>query len=138
RARQLQEFYGGPVWKDHRDAANATMIDSDNVLLLRPARADSGFSLENLTRPPSGTSETSHGAIVASIYQLATSDKSDFVEFFESELAPKFTKAEASILATFVTENHPNTFPALPVREGVNVFVAFSRYNDRAGCERNA
>ena len=26
RAAQLQEFYGGPVWKAHRDAANATMI----------------------------------------------------------------------------------------------------------------
>ena len=37
RATQLQAFYSGPVWKAHRDAANATMIDSDNVLLLRPA-----------------------------------------------------------------------------------------------------
>src|SRR5207253_8210966 len=35
-AQCLQAFYGGPVWKQHRDAANATMIDSDNVLLLRP------------------------------------------------------------------------------------------------------
>ena len=28
RATQLQAFYSGPVWKAHRDAANATMIDS--------------------------------------------------------------------------------------------------------------
>jgi hypothetical protein len=35
RARALQEFYGGPIWKANREAANATMIDSDNVLLLR-------------------------------------------------------------------------------------------------------
>lgn len=32
----LQAFYGGPVWQTHRDAANATMVDSDDVLLLRP------------------------------------------------------------------------------------------------------
>src|SRR5438105_1362157 len=32
RAQVLQAFYGGPVWKAHRDIANATMIDSDNVL----------------------------------------------------------------------------------------------------------
>src|SRR5215813_2497817 len=34
RAQALQGFYGGPVWKKHRETANATMIDSDNVLLL--------------------------------------------------------------------------------------------------------
>ena len=38
RALALKEFYGGPVWKAHREAANTTMIDSDNVLLLRPGR----------------------------------------------------------------------------------------------------
>jgi hypothetical protein len=35
RKDALTCFYGGPVWKAHRDAANATMIDSDDVLLLR-------------------------------------------------------------------------------------------------------
>src|SRR5689334_8037801 len=32
RGERLQSFYGGPVSQKHRDAANATMIDSDNVL----------------------------------------------------------------------------------------------------------
>ena len=36
RAAALDRFYGGPVWAKHREAANATMIDSDDVLLLRP------------------------------------------------------------------------------------------------------
>ena len=45
RARALQEFYGGPVWKAHREAANATMIDSDNVLLLRPVSPEAGFEV---------------------------------------------------------------------------------------------
>jgi len=35
RKEALTCFYGGPAWKAHRDAANATMIDSDDVLLLR-------------------------------------------------------------------------------------------------------
>src|SRR3954453_2272184 len=38
RADALTAFYRGPVWAAHRDAANATMIDSDDVLLLRPVR----------------------------------------------------------------------------------------------------
>jgi hypothetical protein len=36
RAEALGRFYGGPIWKAHREQANATMIDSDDVLLLRP------------------------------------------------------------------------------------------------------
>jgi hypothetical protein len=131
RARQLQEFYGGPVWKEHREAANATMIDSDNVLLLRPARPGSGFSLEHLERPSRGVSDQSKGLIVAVIFHLGDASHERFVEFFENEFAPKLIKADALVLATFVTENHPNTFPALPIREGENVFVAFSRFQDR-------
>ena len=51
RAQALKDFYGGPVGKAHREAANATMIDSDNVLLLHPATPTSGFSLGSKTRP---------------------------------------------------------------------------------------
>src|SRR4051812_33116250 len=44
RKTALTAFYGGPVWKAHRDTANATMLDSDNVLLLHPAGAGGGFA----------------------------------------------------------------------------------------------
>src|SRR5207237_8053790 len=36
RAKALSDFYGGPVWKAHRETATATINDSANVLLLRP------------------------------------------------------------------------------------------------------
>ncbi|KDN19788.1 NIPSNAP family protein [Amycolatopsis rifamycinica] len=48
RKEALEQFYFGPAWKAHRAAANATMIDSDNVLLLRPVR-------RGLAAPPPGT-----------------------------------------------------------------------------------
>ena len=35
RRASLEAFYFGSVWRAHRDAANATMVDSDDVLLLR-------------------------------------------------------------------------------------------------------
>src|SRR5947207_301542 len=54
RTKALQDFYGGPVWKTHREATNATMIDSDNVLLLHPPLPTSGFSLQNMKRPRIG------------------------------------------------------------------------------------
>jgi hypothetical protein len=138
RAAQLQEFYGGPVWKAHRDAANATMIDSDNVLLLRPASPTSAFQLEHATRAPLGSSSNREGLLVATIYHLGKTKGADFASFFEGELKPSFAKAGISVLASFITETHPNTFPRLPVREDANVFVWFSRFPDREAYEKSA
>jgi hypothetical protein len=77
RAKALSDFYGGPVWKAHQEAANATMIDSDNVLLLRPALRTSGFSLENMRRPPRGSDEVRRASslrpfIILSVRSLST------------------------------------------------------------------
>jgi hypothetical protein len=135
RAKALNDFYGGPVWKAHREAANATMIDSDNVLLLRPALPTSGFSLENLKGPPVGSDEVSTSLVVATIYYFADPVTSDFINFFEHTLRPVAAKAGAKISACFVTENSENTFPALPVRVGENVFVWFSTFPDSVAYE---
>ena len=130
RAKALQEFYGGPIWKAHREAANATMVDSDNVLLLRPASAAAGFPLDHSNRPAPGLKEVSQSLVMATIYYFDAPVDAGFVEFFEQTLKPALTDSGASILAYFVTENSENTFPALPVREGENVFVWFARFND--------
>ena len=135
RAQALQDFYGGPVWKAHREAANATMIDSDNVLLLRPASLASGFSLDNKERSRPGSNEVGKELIVATIYYFDAPVDTSFVEFFEDMLKPALTDSGLSILAYLVTENSENTFPMLPVREGENVFVWFARFNDQAAYE---
>jgi quinol monooxygenase YgiN len=137
RAQALKDFYGGPVWKAHRDAANATMIDSSNVLLLHPATPTSGFSLESKTRPPAGSNETPSELIVATIYYFNAPMDAAFVEFFEKTVKPAVIGSRATVLAYFVTEHSENTFPALPVREGENVFVWFTRFNDQAAYERH-
>jgi hypothetical protein len=135
RAKALSDFYGGPVWKTHREAANATMIDSDNVLLLRPVHPTSGFSLENMKRPPMGSDEVSASLVVTTIYYFERPVASDFMNFFEQTLKPMATSLGATISAYFVTENSENTFPALPVRENENVFVWFSIFEDSAAYE---
>ena len=76
--------------------------------------------------------------LVATIYHLDKAKAVDFPAFFERELQPHLTKAGISVLASFVTETHPNTFPRLPVREDANVFVWFSRFPDREAYERSA
>jgi hypothetical protein len=137
RATALQAFYGGPVWKTHRDAANATMIDSDNVLLLRPARPESGFAVEQTKRPDPGTHEIPAGLVTATIYYFEAPVDDDFLHFFERVLKPLLTENGAAVLAYFVTENSVNNFPALPIREGENVFAWFARFSDQAAYEKH-
>lgn len=137
RARALKDFYGGPVWKAHRDAANATMIDSDNVLLLRPALPTSGFAFEGSDRLPPGADEIPRGLVVATIYYLAAHAGAGLVDFFERTVRPALTETGASVIACFVTESSANTFPALPVREGEPVLVWFMRFLDRGAYDRH-
>jgi hypothetical protein len=128
RRRALEAFYGGPVWKAHSSAANATMIDSDNVLLLRPVV---GLELDSADRPALG-STASAGLVVATIYPLTESASVEFPEYFVRQLEPVLREAGASAPATYATEHSPNTFPALPVQEDVEVFVSLNVYADEA------
>jgi quinol monooxygenase YgiN len=137
RAQALKDFYGGPVWKAHREAANAIMIDSDNVLLLHPATPPSAFSFENKERPRAGANEARSELVVATMYYFDAPVDTGFVEFFEKTVKPAVICSGATVLAYFVTEHSENTFPALPVREGENVFVWFARFNDAAAYERH-
>jgi hypothetical protein len=128
RDSALRTFYGGAAWKAHSADANATMVDSTNVLLLRPARPVFGFRLEDHDPPPSGSGGTPDGTVVATIYNLEEAASREFTAFFESALAPTLRELGISLLATFETEPSPNTFPELPVREGERVFVWFCRF----------
>lgn len=135
RAQALSRFYGGTVWNAHREAANATMIDSDNVLLLHPASLSSGFSLENSSRLQLNANKIPKGLFIANIEYLDMPANDEFVDFFDQMLKPDLVKAGAVILGCFVTEDRPNTFPALPIREGEQVFVWFASFEDETAFE---
>jgi hypothetical protein len=98
RQESLTAFYGGPVWRAHRDAANATMIDVDNVLLLRPCGE---FTVDISRRDTPVTTRV-----------LAT-------------ISPKpVVVGGGTLLGEFETDPSPNNFPALPIRTGEHVFVS--------------
>ena len=104
RAQALAAFYGGPVWNSHRSAANATMLDSDNVLLLREAWPGSGFAVPAAPRPPVGAQPAAKAIVVATTYALVNPVDDTFVAFFRDTLAPRAQAAGATLLATFVTD----------------------------------
>jgi hypothetical protein len=136
RAEQLSRFYSGEVWQAHRAEANATMVDSDNVLLLRAARPGSGFAPADHPRPPRGSTDASTGVVVATIYAFAGPVDPAFAAFFDEVLGPHLRAAGIPVVASFVTEPRPNNYPRLPVREHEHVFVWFTRFADAGEADR--
>ena len=67
RRNALAAFYDGPIWGAHKAKANDTMLDSDNVLLLKPARPGLAFRMnvaaEGITPPGAGPVTVSRGSI---------------------------------------------------------------------------
>lgn len=119
RRRALEAFYSGPVWREHRQAANATMIDSDNVLLLRPSRP-AAFA--------SGGRE-GEGMYALRVHDLGAASGAEFADRFTASRRPQLEALGADIVATFVSESAPNDFPALPVRSD-RVFAWLGRWPD--------
>ena len=126
RGRVLEEFYGGSIWNAHREEANATMEDSDNVLLLRTAWSGFGFSLGH--RKTVGSDQSKSSLVTATICYFDSPPQNEFFVFFKGTLLPILVQYGAPCLATFVTESSPNNFPRLAVREGEKVFVWFSLF----------
>lgn len=128
RAKSLEAFYTGPIWQAHRNAANATMISSDDVLQLRPVGAHADFP--HAERPAPDALGNGKGAMVLGIHGLRGPNDPLLADLDDhrSQLA----KAGLTATAMLVTDPSPNLFPRLPVREGEWVLAWLSRQADTA------
>jgi quinol monooxygenase YgiN len=135
RAVALASFYGGPVWKANSAEANATMIDSDNVLLLRPVTDGSGFPAPAAARPPAGRTPAPASRVLVTLYYRDRPFGPDFTDFFDRQARPVLAANGATPLACLQTEYAENTFPALPVRTGEHVFAWLARFPGQASLD---
>lgn len=131
RPEMLTPFYSGPVWQTHRNAANATMVDSDNVLQLRPFGVAGGFDLTGATCG----GDPGEALVVATIHYLTEAEAPHFAAFFETDMRPATEAAGAPVLAALATDPRPNNFPGLPLRGDERVFVWFTRFDSAAAYE---
>jgi hypothetical protein len=90
------------------------MLDSDDVLLLRPLRAETGVPVlpaVDVVRERDGA----QGVVVAQIFRLAPGAMEPFIA--RAEVAfEAYARAGARPAGVLVTLDAPNNFPQLPVR----------------------
>jgi hypothetical protein len=128
RAKELGAFYDGDLWHRHRDEANRSIDDSDNVLLLQPASAALRFQGVP-ARPAAGAGyATPDGLIIVTLFYASSVSLAEFGKLFESTLRAHYEAAGAQTLAGFVTSAEPNNFPRLPIRTGEHVYVWVARF----------
>jgi NIPSNAP len=135
RHRALTAFYGGPAWRAHRAAANAMMVDSDDVLLLAPVSPGPGLGEQIGPRPAAGA-DTDTGVVVVDVWPVRPGHAADLLGRYESTIGPLRDRAGGRGLPPLQTLDAVNTFPGLPVREGEYVAVAIARFDDQATADR--
>ena len=121
RPRALADFYGGPVWQARRDAANATMVDSDDVHLLRAISPGTGLPALRLPRRDECLPALRHTLVVSDLRYP------EWLGSYHLWLRLFLRKLGADPMASFATLMAENNYPALPVWRDRPVHVALIR-----------
>ncbi|MFI8850026.1 NIPSNAP family protein [Streptomyces sp. 891-h] len=135
RHQALTAFYGGPAWAEHGPQANATMLDSDDVLLLRPLSEESGFAVSPSERRQAGAPGPDR-FVSATVWSFPPG-RHDGIALIRDGLLPLLHKTGPEPLAALTSETAHNTFPRLPVRTGENVAVVLTSYPDESAYRRH-
>ncbi|SCF17078.1 NIPSNAP family protein [Micromonospora mirobrigensis] len=125
RREALESFYYGPVWQAHRDAANATMLDSDDVLLLRPTEPAHHPAAPATPGLPGPTASPTWA--VAHVWALPAD--AGLEAWLTTSGHAVLQRAFGVPVAMWRTEPAENTFPRLPVRDGRFV-VSLAMFED--------
>jgi hypothetical protein len=142
RRAALEAFYfGGPARRQHGPAANATMVDSDDVLLLRPTDPPHPPA-EPGPRAPVGATVASDEWVLVTVWLHDPGHGT--CDWLTLDVRPGLAHALGTDVASWRTEPAENTFPALPVRPD-HAFVWTATFADEAsyaaalaGLERDA
>jgi NIPSNAP len=123
RIDALRGFYYGPIWEKHRDVANGTMIDSDDVLLLRPT------SPAHCPQEPASSADHPSGEDRVHVSVHLYGDDLELEAWLSTEFHRVLEQMLDTSVATWRSHPGPNGFPELPVRED-NAFVWSATFRD--------
>jgi len=137
RRRALDGFYSSATWAAHRDAANATMLGSDDVRLLRPGKPSWALATPPAPRPHRDADDDNPATLfVLTLCALQVAPYTALRRWFEREALPLLRDASAMPIAVFETEPALNDYPRLPVRTDEQVFAWLARLPNAAAWAR--
>lgn len=128
RARANAALYYGAVWNEHRARMNRLMIDSDDVLLLRPLAAERGVAIFPAVDPVQEDAGA-QGVVVAQIFPIRDDAVDAFAQLAEATFAG-YRATGAREAGVLVTLDAPNNFPQLPVRSDGPYLVWLGLFGD--------
>lgn len=127
RAKELAAFYYGDLWHAHSSEANASIDDSDNVLLLEPASPALRFK-DIPPRPAPSNATAPVGLVVVTLYYTQAESLNTFENLFDRSLRHRAETAGARTLAAYISSTQENNFPRLPIHVGEHVFVWVAQF----------
>lgn len=107
-------FYYGPLWREHALTMNSLIVDSNNVLLLRPLSPERGVAVLPSVNPVTER-KGAQGVVVAQIFAVKANSVDAFAQQAEATFAG-YRATGAREAGVLVTLDAPNNFPQLPVR----------------------
>ena len=116
RQRILTEFYErGAMWQQHKAETNSWIVDSDNVLFLRP--------ISELAAPAASAS-------VVGMYTHVERERLDggAASRLDREVCTAIRAAGGRMLVTFATDPAENNYPRHPIRTGEHGLVWFATF----------
>ena len=122
----LTEFYTqSETWKQYGPAANAMMVNSDNVYLLKPLSVTGNESEEVLTVDQRAF-PVSDKVVVIDFY-IANGRRHELTALFVQEYLP-WLASMGSAVSAWVSDLVENDFPLLPTFQDKNLLVTLSSF----------
>jgi hypothetical protein len=128
RKKFLNDFYYGPVWKQHRAVPNSMLLNNDNVHLLKPLMLDKNG---DRTSDTFNSNEFGKKKGVAVIDFYVANEKLDrLITFFGKTYLPLLHNNGIKDCSLWTSETIPNDFAPLPVFQDKNLLVTITYYAD--------
>ncbi|HEV7782187.1 MAG TPA: hypothetical protein VGO58_13025 [Chitinophagaceae bacterium] len=129
RIKFLNDFYiESPVWREFGPGANAMIINSDNVHLLRPLN-NGRNTTDQSEAVSSPVLQTDKGVTVIDFY-ICNSTIHTAIDLFNTSYLPFLKTLNMENISLWISEMSENDFPRLPVFQDKNLLVAITNYKD--------
>lgn len=122
----LNAFYlSNPVWKKYRGDANAMIVNSDNVYLLRP------LEINKLKVNKAQHQFENKNAVVVVDFYVCNSTLGKTIALFETDFIPFLKSLKVNDVTLWVSEMSENDFPRLPVFQDKNLLVSITVFKNK-------